>query len=116
MLKCFFRKTLAKMRLGSADLGNHSSPPINICPACKVGPNCESHLVFRCSAIDHLRFLMKDSIDLCKFESRFPGKSDDELLKLFLGDDLFGSKVLHERGEYINVLLQQHVECKAAVH
>ena len=39
-------KTLAKFRLGNANLGNRDNPPVKICPACNIGPNKESHLVF----------------------------------------------------------------------
>ena len=59
--------------------------------------------------MDHLRSLIKYSIDLDKFVRLLPGKCDDVLLKLYLGDDMSGSKVLHERGKYIDILIQQQV-------
>ena len=40
----------------------------------------------------------------------FPGKSEDKLLKLSLGDDWSNNDVLQKRGEYIDILLQELVD------
>jgi hypothetical protein len=41
-------------------------------------------------------------------------KSDDELLKLFLGDDFANPGTLQQRGAYLDVLLQKHNEWRHA--
>ena len=51
-------------------------------------------------------------INMDQFLRNFPGKSEDKLLKLFLGDNWSSNDVLQKRGEYIDILLQEHEEHK----
>ena len=111
------RKTLAKFRLGNAGLGNRDTPSVKVCPACNSGPNIESHLVFGCSAMDHLKNTMNESVQMDKF-LRVHSKvtNPGHLLKLFLGDDWSGNEVLQKRGEYIDILLAKHKEFLDGLH
>ena len=105
--------TLSQFRLGNAELGNRDSPPVTICPACKNGQNTESHLVFECRAMDHLKAMMPEI--MAEFESRNSNvqlTSNDERLKKFLGGDWPTTKTLEERGKYLSILKQKLVESK----
>ena len=102
-------KTLAKFRLGDAGLGNRSSPPITICPACNMGPNKESHLVFKCCAFNNLRALMPD-LHKQIIQDTDKYTDDDDKLTALLGGEYDDSKVLLKRGEYLSILLDKFHE------
>ena len=105
--------TLTQFRFGNAELGNRDSPPVTICPACKNGQNTESHLVFECKEMDHLKAMMPEV--MAEFEARNSNEqltSNDERLKKFLGGDFATTKTLEERGKYLSILKQKLVESK----
>ena len=76
-------KTLSQFRLGIAGLGERNDPPIKMCPTCNNVPNTESHLVFRCQSVVHLKDMMDISIDMAGFlrKTEFC-PDDDERLKM----------------------------------
>ena len=102
---------ITKFRLGHANLGNRTNPPILICPNCGKGPNNELHLAFECEALDHLRQEpgMLAVTEEAKDQQRF-GIRDDRKLKSFLGNDFASDKTLRERGNYLSILRQKHLE------
>ena len=104
---------LAKFRLGNANLGNKESPPILICPACNSGQNNELHLVFQCHAMDNLRSepWMQDILNQARDQERFD-IFDNRKLRSFLGGDQANVKRLHDRGTYLSILRQKHLELK----
>ena len=105
--------TISKFRLGNADLGNRDNPPILICPACNSGPNNELHLAFNCTAMDNLRqeLWMKAVLDEAIGELNFDAE-DPAKLGHFLGGDNCSLETLHNRGKFLNILLQKHLESK----
>ena len=105
--------TLAKFRLGNANLGNRETPPILICPSCNAGPNNELHLAFECPAMSHLRKDMQHILDEARDHQRF-ATSDNRKLKSFLGDDLASAPTLRVRGLFLDILRQKHLELKEA--
>lgn len=105
--------TLAKFRLGDANLGNKESPPIRICPSCKAGPNNKRHLVFECPAMAHLKHDMQHILDEATDQQRF-ANSDDRKLESFLGGDQAPVKILRVRGIFLDILRQKHLELRNA--
>ena len=105
--------TISKFRLGNADLGNRDNPPILVCPACSNGPNDELHLAFNCTAMDSLRQepWMKEVLHEAVGKENFDA---DDPIKLghFLGGDMCSEETLHNRGKYLNILLQKHLESR----
>ena len=106
---------LAKFRLGNANLGNRETPAVLICPACKVGQNNELHLAFECQAMDNLRSepWMQTVLNKANDQERFDN-SDNRKLRSFLGGDHANTKTLHDRGTYLSILRQKHLELKEA--
>ena len=104
---------LAKFRLGNAKLGNKETPAILICPACNSGQNNELHLVFQCHAMDNLRNepWMKKVIAQASDQERFD-ICDNKKLISFLGGDHANSKIFNDRGTYLSILRQKHLELK----
>ena len=104
-------KTLAQFRLGDAGLGNRNDPSIKICPTCNNGPNTESHLVFRCKSVVHLKDMMDNSIDMASFMEKTDFcQNDDDKLKLFVGGDFSKTEILTKRGTYLSILRDKHLE------
>ena len=103
--------TISKFRLGNADLGNRESPPIIICPACNNGPNNELHLAFNCTAMDNLRQepWMKSVLDEALGKLRFD-TDDPAKLSSFLGEDMCSVETLLNRGKFLSILRQKHLE------
>ena len=66
-----YSSTLAKFRLGNANLGNKESPAILVCPCCQAGPNNELHLVLECKAMAHLKQDMQHILDEAIDQQRF---------------------------------------------
>ena len=62
--------------------------------------------------MENLKQTMNAEIGMDQFLRNFPGKSEDKLLKLFLGDNWSNKDVLQKRGEYIDIMLQEHEEHK----
>ena len=111
------RVTLAKFRIGNAGLGYRNGMNMNICPACKNGKNCESHLIFQCQAPDIAELKnkenMKETMD--KFNKANKKLTNaDEMLKSFLQGQ---NTVLHERGTYLYNILNYFTDtyCKEAI-
>ena len=103
--------TISKFRFGNAELGNRDSPPILICPACADGPNNELHLAFNCTAMNNLRQepWMKSVLDEAIGELRFDTE-DPAKLRSFLGEDMCSVETLLNRGKFLNILRQKHLE------
>ena len=102
-------KTLAKFRLGDAGLGNRTNPAIQICPACNMGPNKESHLVFECTALASLRACMPElHTKVMKDTESYTDL--DEKLTVLLGGEHDEASILLERGKYITILLDKFHE------
>ena len=106
---------LTKFRLGNANLGNKESPAILVCPGCNSGQNNELHLVFQCHAMDNLRNepWMQNVLKQASDQERFDN-SDNRKLRSFLGGDHATAKRLHDRGTYLSILRQKHLELKEA--
>ena len=103
--------TISKFRLGNADLGNRDSQPVIICPACNNGPNNELHLSFNCTAMDNLRQepWMKSVLDEALGKLRFD-TDDPAKLSSFLGEDMCSVETLLNRGKFLSILRQKHLE------
>ena len=103
--------TLTKFRMGNAGLGNRSTPRVLVCPNCNNGLNNELHLAFECSSMGNLRQypwmaqVLDQAIEHKKYDFKDPKK-----LKSFLGGDFASKKVLLERGTFLSILLQKHLE------
>ncbi len=108
-----YSSILAKFRLENANLGNKESPPILICPCYKAGPNNELHLVFECNAMTHLRPDMQHILDEAIDQQRF-ASSDSRKLQSFLGGDYAPLKKISERGIFLDILRQKHIELRNA--
>ena len=108
-----YSNILAKFRLGNANLGNKESPAILTCPCCQAGPNNELHLVFECNAMAHLKrdmqHILNEAVDQQRFASSNPRK-----LQSFLGGDHASPKTLGERGIFLDILRQKHIELRNA--
>ena len=98
------KSTLAKFRLGNAGLGNRGKG-ILICPACKLGNNNESHLIFQCQAPDIKDIKnqknLKPTMDL--FIKANPNLTElNNKFSIFLQDH---NETLYEKGVYLQAIL-----------
>ena len=99
------RETLAKFRLGNAGLGNRRAIKIEICPACKNGPNSESHLALECLAPDIVSIKGKENI-LTVMET-FTQANRDSNIEVLLKKFLEGlDDTLYTRGNYLSIILK----------
>ena len=110
------KEALAKFRLGNAGLGNRREIKITICPACKNGPNSESHLILQCMAPDIVS--IKEQVNMCTvmetFKQAISNSNIDEQLTTFLEglSDTKYSKgyslmdILYARGNYLSIILK----------
>ena len=103
------KSTIAKFRLGNAGLGNRGKGVLK-CPACKIGNNNESHLIFQCQAQDiqeiKNRKGLKPTMDL--FIKANPNSTDiDKTLSIFLKGK---NDNLYEKGIYLQTILNHFKE------
>ena len=100
------RCTLAKFRLGNTGLKYKLNNPTSKCPACKTGPNSESHLIFTCNAPNIIEMRANiDAHELIKnYLHSYKGlENDDEKLKGFL---IGPNNILNERGKYLTLFIK----------
>ena len=101
---------ISKFRLGDCPIGRHYTPPVITCPACKKEPNNESHLVFRCKALQEIRDVNKSSSDIQQYlDDTQHIENDLDRLKLFLGGDRATNTTLANRSVLLSALMDEFV-------
>ena len=105
------RSRLQVSRLWGSRLRESRLWDSRLCPI--TGPNNELHLAFNCTAMDSLRQepWMKEVLHEAIGKENF-NADDPTKLGHFLGGDSCSEETLHNRGKYLNILLQKHLESR----